>query len=171
MTLIPRTAHPNMLLRPRRIHTCGRLATPKQCMAAALAASCLMLSASLIGCDGRPWAQSTSPSGPQSTAIPPIRHVVLIKLNDPADRAACEADARQRIAATKLARSLFIGTPVDIGRTTVDGSYDLALDMSFDSVADYRSYLEHPEHQALVNDWKPKFREMRVYDFGTAATK
>jgi len=132
---------------------------------------CVLLSAATPGCDSRPWAHSASPSGPQSTAIPPLRHVVLIKLSDPSDLAACQADARRRIEATKLARRLFIGTPVDIGRTTVDGNYDLALDMAFDSVADYRAYLDHPEHQALVNDWKPKFREMRVFDFGTADAK
>gem|GEM_PF-1516412 len=139
--------------------------------AATLTATCILLSAATPGCDSRPWAHSASPSGPQSTAIPPLRHVVLIKLSDPSDLAACQADARRRIEATKLARRLFIGTPVDIGRTTVDGNYDLALDMAFDSVADYRAYLDHPEHQALVNDWKPKFREMRVFDFGTAAAK
>ena len=133
--------------------------------AALLIAACLLLATVLPACDGRPWAHSASPSGPQSTAIPPLRHVVLIKLNDPSDLAACQADARRRIAATKLARAVFVGTPVDIGRTTVDGNYDLALDMAFDSVADYRAYLDHPEHQALVNDWKPKFREMRVFDF------
>jgi len=133
--------------------------------AVVLAAACLLLCAALPACDSRPWAHSASPSGPQSTAIPPIRHVVLIKLNDPADLAACQADARRRIAATKLARGLFVGTPLDIGRATVDGNYDLALDMAFDCEADYRAYLDHPEHQALVNDWKPKFRDMRVFDF------
>lgn len=136
-----------------------------------LIAACILFCAAVCACDGRPWAHSTSPSGTQSTAIPPLRHVVLIKLENPADLTACEADARRRIAATKLARSLFIGSPVDIGRTTVDGTYDLALDMSFDSVEDYRKYLEHPEHQALVNDWKPRFRDMRVYDFGTSTTR
>jgi hypothetical protein len=145
-------------------HTHARVAHARR-RAVALAAACLLLYAVLPACDSRPWSHSASPSGPQPTAIPPIRHVVLIKLNDPADLAACQADARRRIAATKLARGLLVGTPVDIGRATVDGNYDLALDMAFDSVADYRAYLDHPEHQALVNDWKPKFRDMRVFDF------
>jgi len=105
------------------------------------------------------------------TARPPapgtaIRHVVLIELADPTDFDALVADCDRRLAALPEVRSYWRGKPVDIGRPQVDGNYTLGLTVDFDSLEDYGAYLVHPEHEALVAAWRPRWKAARIFDFG-----
>ena len=49
--------------------------------------------------------------------------------------------------------------------TTGDDSFDLALSMQFDSVADMHAYVIHPQHQEFLKLAKPHVAKLMVYDF------
>ena len=51
------------------------------------------------------------------------------------------------------------------GRANVAHDYDLAIVVQFDSVEDYRAFLEHPVHQQLVREWRSKWRRSYIVDF------
>lgn len=95
---------------------------------------------------------------------PAINHVVLITLADETQAPALVAESRARLARIPGVRTLHVGTPLDIGRPGVDGAYSVAVAVGFDSVEAYRAYLDHPEHLALLEAWKPRCRGIRVID-------
>ena len=113
---------------------------------------CILLFASLSAC------ATTTPS-PAS-----INHVVFFKLKNPADADALISDCDQRLAPIPGVTSCFVGTHHDIGRGAIDSDYDVAFYVGFASEADYRAYLDHPEHIALVQHWRPRWEWIRIYD-------
>jgi len=110
-------------------------------------------------------ACGTPPDGGQAT----LQHVVLFRLHDPADAAGLLADCRERLARIPGVARCVAGTPLDLGRAGVDGDYDVGLLVEFRSAGDYRAYLAHPEHEALVAAWKPRWEWLRIHDFGASA--
>ena len=49
--------------------------------------------------------------------------------------------------------------------------YTIGLVTEFDSVDDYKAYLEHPRHKSLVEKWKPHWKRSEMFDFGAPTTK
>lgn len=96
-----------------------------------------------------------------------ISHIVLAKLNDPGDARALLSEGRQKLATIPGVRSYAQGRPLDAGRPNIDGDYDVAVIMGFDSAEDYRRYVEHPRHQEFVNSWRPRLKWMRIHDVET----
>lgn len=96
-----------------------------------------------------------------------VRHVVLIKLKERSERAQLERACDEHLSAIPGIVEYSLGRPIDTGRPSVDGDYDVAVYVGFPSVEAYRGYLVHPQHVALVSAWKDKFHSMRIYDFGT----
>ena len=94
----------------------------------------------------------------------PIQHVVLAQLKDPAETSALLADSDKSLAHIPGVASYTSGTHLDIGRSGIDSNCSAALVIGFDSVEDYRGYLDHPAHIALVERWKPKTEWLRIYD-------
>lgn len=94
----------------------------------------------------------------------PIQHVVLAQLKNPADAAALLADSDLTLSQLPGVASYTSGTHLDIGRAGIDSNYSAALVIGFESVEDYRRYLDHPAHIALVERWKPKTEWLRIYD-------
>ncbi len=90
---------------------------------------------------------------------------MLIKLQDPADAGALLAECRARLPAIPGVASCVAGAPLDVGRTGIDGDYDVGLVIAFATAEDYRTYLEHPAHVALVAAWKPRWTWIRIHDF------
>lgn len=105
-------------------------------------------------------------SGELSSAPRPalVNHVVFISLNDPADAPALIADCDARLATVPFASSYYAGQHVDTGRDTVINDYDVGIFIGFDSLEDYAAYVEHPQHVALVSDWRPKIKALIVRD-------
>lgn len=105
---------------------------------------------------------------PVSTQLAPLvlRHVVLFTLKDSADRPALEQDCDRLLPSIPGVIEYSLGRPIDTGRSTVDGTYDLAVYLGFASIKEYRGYLVHPQHVALVAAWNGKFESVRVFDFG-----
>ena len=100
-----------------------------------------------------------------------IRHVVLVTLQARSQREQLRADCTAKLADIPGVIDLEISEPVDIGRTNVDGDYDIAVFVSFASIEQYKAYLAHPNHLALVSAWKERSDKMRIYDFRCRVTE
>jgi hypothetical protein len=97
-------------------------------------------------------------------ARPSIHHVVLIELNDESGRESLVADCDRLLPSIPSVATYWCGEHGDFGRTGVDSDYDVALCVSFDSDADYQTYLSHPHHVELVTEWKPRMAWIRIHD-------
>lgn len=75
------------------------------------------------------------------------------------------ADSDRLLPTIPTVKGYVCGAPVDIGRANVAKDYDLGIIVQFDSVADYKAYLEHPVHQELVKTWRPKWKRSYIVDF------
>lgn len=79
-----------------------------------------------------------------------IRHVVLIAWKDgttPDEISEVEA------ALSRMPRVMPFIRRYEIGRDLgIAGSHDFAIVADFETEADYRTYAEHPEHQAVLTD-------------------
>ncbi len=96
-----------------------------------------------------------------------INHVVFFDLQDPRESDELIGDCYQLLLIPGAA-SGYAGTHYDIGRDSVLRDYDVGFFVAFDSEEDYRAYVEHPAHVALVEKWKPRWESIRVYDIGDA---
>lgn len=93
-----------------------------------------------------------------------ISHIVLVKLKNPADAPALIADSDAKLARIPGVTAYACGRHLDMGRPTVIHDYDVGLYVGFDSTEDYAVYVDHPDHKALVAEWKPKSEWLHVYD-------
>ncbi|MSR28271.1 MAG: Dabb family protein [Phycisphaerales bacterium] len=94
-----------------------------------------------------------------------IHHVVFLKLKDPGEIAALERSCNELLVPIPGVIEYASGRPVDTGRAAVERDYDIAILVVFPTAAEYQAYLVHPNHDALVKEWKPRFASMRIYDF------
>lgn len=108
----------------------------------------------------------------QRAGDPPgrIAHVVFVKLSNPGDAPALLSEGRQSLATIPGVRSYAQGPPLDAGRPMIDGDYDAAVIMWFDSLDDYRVYVDHPRHKDFVSAWGPRIKWMRIHDVNTGST-
>ena len=120
-----------------------------------------LISVFLLGLVG---ACSTSPDIQSRNARVTINHVVLIKLDDPRDAGELMDDCDRLLPTIEVVRGYWCGQHGDFGRSTVDGDYDVALYVGFDSADEYATYVDHENHVELVEMWKPKFEWIRVHD-------
>ena len=123
------------------------------CVALAVTAS--------FGCESDPATRKS-----EDQAL--LQHVVLISLQDPADAAALELDCTRLLPPIESVRSWWIGTPVDTGRAAVDGAYDVGLCVGFDSLDGLAAYQKDPRHLELVELWRPRAAQFRIFDVGQA---
>ena len=97
-----------------------------------------------------------------------IRHIVLWRFLDSAQGA---SKADNLLKAQSLLASLPSKIPaihtleVGIGVTHGSGSFDLALNGTFRSVADLETYQRHPEHVSVVQFLRAVQSEKAVVDY------
>jgi hypothetical protein len=121
----------------------------------------VILFATLLGaCASSPRVNEISRDMPA-----PLQHVVLVDLADDNDIAAMRAASDAMLPKIPMVKAYVCGTPVDIGRANVQKDYDLGIIVQFDSVEDYKAYLEHPIHVELVQTWRPKWKKSFIVDF------
>jgi len=108
--------------------------------------------ASFCGCAGERYAR-------------PINHVVLVTLNDPSQREQLRLDTVAMLDRVGGVCDYDVGTPVDIGRPQVDGTYDVGFMALFKSREAYEAYEHDPAHLKLIETWKPRVKQLRIYDF------
>ena len=101
----------------------------------------------------------------QAAQKPRLQHVVLVDVADDAEIPAMRADSDRLLPTIPQVKGYVCGAPVDIGRTNVARDYDLGIIVEFDSVDDYKAYLEHPVHQQLVQVWRPRWKRAYIVDF------
>jgi hypothetical protein len=95
-----------------------------------------------------------------------IQHVVLVELDDPSLAPRMMQDMREAFEAIPVLAGWQAGPKVDTGRAQVQAWYTVGIVTEFDSVEDYKAYLEHPRHKALVEKWKPRWKRSEMFDFG-----
>jgi len=99
-----------------------------------------------------------------------IVHHVFFWLERPGsadDRDALIAGLRT-LAGIDVIRSLEIGVPASTEqRDVVDSSFDVSELMLFDSVADQKTYQDHPIHKEFVATCGHLWRKVVVYDMMT----
>jgi hypothetical protein len=93
-----------------------------------------------------------------------INHVVLFKLDDPADIAELERDCDTFLKQIPSVVAYACGGHYDTGREIVDGSYDVGLYVSFKDAEGYQDYLENQDHVTLVEKWKTRWTDITIYD-------
>ena len=108
---------------------------------------------------------STRSSGPDA-ATSNLNHVVLISLKNEADAEACAADCRAMLGSIDCVDTLWVGTPVDTGRSMVDDDYEVGLCVGFERLEDLQTYLDAPAHVDLVESWGPRATRFRIFDVG-----
>jgi hypothetical protein len=103
-------------------------------------------------------------TGPGEVETVRVRHVVLLKLADAADAESLLRDCDATLSALPGVLGYWSGTPLDTERDLVDGDYDVGLYMGFASEADYDAYIDHRDHEALVERWRPRLQWIRIHD-------
>lgn len=101
----------------------------------------------------------------------PVHHVVIVWLKDHGNPEAQKRYIELSRAQSKLPMLVRyqIGTAVPGGREVVDSSYDVAIVASFENKAALDAYLQHPEHQRVIDEaLKPMVDHFVVYDFTEA---
>lgn len=93
-----------------------------------------------------------------------INHLAFFKLKNPADADELITDCDSQLAIIPGVESYYCGRHLDVGRGNVDGDYDVGFYVGFENEDDYRSYVNHPNHIALVEKWKPRWEWIRVHD-------
>lgn len=93
-----------------------------------------------------------------------LGHIVLLTLKNSADTEELIASSREFLAGIPGLTHYGAGTHLETGRDAVDGDYDVALYIGFDTEADYAAYLVHPDHVAYVEAWRPRFVSIRILD-------
>lgn len=80
-----------------------------------------------------------------------VRHIAMFTLNDDAPEGA--------VASLEEGLFLLAQTIDEIAQYTYgpdlglrDGNYDFAVVADFESAGDFRTYVDHPDHQAFVKD-------------------
>ena len=96
-----------------------------------------------------------------------LSHVVVFwtKANesDAADK--CLASARRHLANIPGLLSFHVGKMSPSERPVVDQSYQVALSATFADRAAEAAYQAHPQHLAFLEECKPLWHKVVVYDF------
>jgi hypothetical protein len=97
-----------------------------------------------------------------------LTHTVFFWLKkslSPAERAEFERGVKSLVSIPGSRRAT-MGRPAKTAkREVLDDSYDFALELDFDSIADHDRYQAHASHVKFLAEQKPKWERVRVYDF------
>lgn len=109
------------------------------------------------------------PAAPSSATR--VHHVVIVWLKEHGSEAARQRyiEISRTQAKLPMVMRYQIGSAVPGGREVVDNSYDIAIVASFENREALDAYLQHPEHQRVINEGlKPLVDRFVVYDFAEA---
>ncbi|MFO0828195.1 MAG: Dabb family protein [Phycisphaerales bacterium] len=115
----------------------------------------------------------TSPRSPFEASaggqLSAIRHVVLVKLNDPKQADELIADMDQSIPLIPSVMSYWRGSPFISDRPEVSHDYDVGMIVDFADAAGYDRYVRDRRHVDLVARWKPRAVMLTIYDIAAIA--
>lgn len=95
-----------------------------------------------------------------------IHHIVLVWLKlsgNPSYRQQIIAES-QRLENIPGVISVNAGRSLFSNRDIVDHSFDVGLDITFETTEDLQNYLVHPDHLRFVDGIKPLIERIVVYD-------
>ncbi len=110
---------------------------------------------------GRAEESSASSEGPQ------LAHIVYFKLKDAsgAAKARLVAACKMYLTGHEGTVSFAVGTlAADFKREVNDQNFDVSLHLVFASKEAHDKYQDHPRHQKFVEDNKPNWEKVRVFD-------
>jgi hypothetical protein len=96
-----------------------------------------------------------------------LAHTVFFSLNDPSETAVQKmlGDCRRFLSSHSGIVFFACGTPnQQLTRPVNDRDFDVALHIVFDSVAAHDAYQDAPSHHEFINDNKPNWKRVRVFD-------
>ena len=74
-------------------------------------------------------------------------------------------DGLEKLRGIRQVRQMFVGAPAATAeRGVIDNTYDLALTVLFDSVADQDAYQVHPLHKDFLDKFAGMWKKVVVYD-------
>lgn len=97
-----------------------------------------------------------------------VTHIILVWFNDSEKPGILSDVMAQTISLSKIpqVKGIHIGQPIASKRDIVDSTFDLGIEMKFNSKEDMDKYLENPLHTEFFNNYiKGKTRKIVVYDF------
>ncbi len=97
-----------------------------------------------------------------------LHHVVLVwlKLSGNPTYRSQVMDAAEGLSNLPGVKSVKVGKAVFTDQPTVDKSFDVALDLTFEDYETLQEFLAHPVQQQIMNDVLPKLSSrIVVYDF------
>ena len=103
---------------------------------------------------------------PNSTSK--VHHVVVCWLNESGNKEACHKiiEASRGFSSIPGVINVRAGRVIQSERKIVDGSFDVAIYLSFENKQKLQDYLAHPIHKNAVKKiLKPLVRKIVVYDF------
>lgn len=107
---------------------------------------------------------ATSSATVRAATAKPIHHIVFINLSDPTQSEELIRDSRA-LAEIPGVSGLIVGPRYNSGRAAAATDFDVGLSLDLASDADYRRYLDHPLHQALITKWRPRWQSAQIRDF------
>ena len=95
-----------------------------------------------------------------------LTHHVLfwLKADTTEEQKAAFRKGLESLEKVETVKSIYIGTPAPIERAVVDGTYTFSLLTLFDNLAGHDVYQTHPIHLAFLEEFRPFFEKVIIYD-------
>ncbi len=95
-----------------------------------------------------------------------LTHHVLfwLKADTTEEQKAAFRKGLESLKNVETVKSIYIGTPAPIERAVVDTTYTFSLLTLFDDLAGHDTYQTHPLHLAFLEQFRPFFEKVVIYD-------
>jgi len=95
-----------------------------------------------------------------------IAHHVLfwLKADTTDDQKVAFRKGLQSLENIETIKTIHIGTPAAIERAVVDITYTFSLVLFFEDMAGHDVYQVHPVHKAFLDEFRPLFDKVVIYD-------
>ena len=113
------------------------------------------------------WGLLFVSAGPARAAEPQLAHMVYFKLNDSSSQARQKlvADCHKYLSGHEGTVYFSVGTLVEeLSRPVNDKDFDVALHVVFKNKAAHDAYQPHPRHLKFIEENKPSWAKVRVFD-------
>jgi hypothetical protein len=95
-----------------------------------------------------------------------IAHHVLfwLKADTTDEQKAAFRKSLETLENVETVKNFHVGTPAPIDRAVVDTTYTFSLILFFEDMAGHDVYQVHPVHKAFLDEFRPLFDKVVIYD-------
>lgn len=95
-----------------------------------------------------------------------ISHHVLfwLKVDTTEDQKTAFLGGLKSLENIEVVKTFHVGTPAPIERAVVDTTYTFSLLLFFEDLAAHDVYQVHPIHKAFLEEFRPFFEKVVIYD-------